>query len=335
MRRVHFHKHGEAFATSRSDSEGSGGTLSASSLSAPAARRAAPAAKALRHAAQVVGDAVKPAADGIKKGVGGSLFTLSDGFDKLSDSALEKSIAALLHKLGKVGHRVLLDPYMPQEVKNYISSGFNIVWREVEHEVLNEMLEQYGRAARKLRKSRQSKWAEPPLLVFTSHATFREKLAKVRLWARARFLYAIWPADGSMWKVIQEPLGLVINLLKLHQLTSVPMFALTFALMDRRDEFMLIAFILKFKSFQFVTAGIFPAVMMAFTSHSCIRAIAIDEPSLCIEASRASHAVFPLLMAFEVSAPSPPRPAYAPPPPRLLPPPTARTDCGREVLVRC
>ena len=65
---------------------------------------------------------------------------------------------------------------------------------------------------------------------------------------------------------MRDPLGLLIFVLKLHVATSVATFALLFVLMDRRDEWQLVQFILKFKTVMFLTAGVCLRIVMFLTA---------------------------------------------------------------------
>lgn len=56
-------------------------------------------------------------------------------------------------------------------------------------------------------------------------------------WLRARVLYALYPADKTIFqKLRQLPLYSVLMALKLDTITGIPIFAMQFALIDRRDE---------------------------------------------------------------------------------------------------
>ena len=81
---------------------------------------------------------------------------------------------------------------------------------------------------------------------------------------------------------MRDPLGLLIFVLKLHVATSVATFALLFVLMDRRDEWQLVQFILKFKTVMFLTAGILPAASLGMGVHACLTAIDAGSPDLCV-----------------------------------------------------
>ena len=71
-------------------------------------------------------------------------------------------------------------------------------------------------------------------------------------WLRARVLYALVPADASMWKVLRHPVGVIVFCCGMTSAyaISVWLFVLLFVLIDKRDEFQLVNFILKFKGFQ-------------------------------------------------------------------------------------
>ncbi|KAL3921968.1 MAG: hypothetical protein SGPRY_004721 [Prymnesium sp.] len=67
-------------------------------------------------------------------------------------------------------------------------------------------------------------------------------------WLRARVLYTVLPADGTTWSVLRQPTGFIAYA------ANVWLFVILFFLIDKRDEFQLVNFILKFKGFQAVSA---------------------------------------------------------------------------------
>lgn len=77
-------------------------------------------------------------------------------------------------------------------------------------------------------------------------------------------------------------------------------FLVTFFLIDKSDEYQLVQYVLKFKSFQCITAGLVPMARLGMKMHSCLAAIHLGVPEECIEASPASHPRFEVTMALEV-----------------------------------
>ena len=91
-------------------------------------------------------------------------------------------------------------------------------------------------------------------------------------WGRARLLYALLPADGSLFKILRRPLNWVPFLLKLCPFygISIMFFVLKFIIIEKRDEYQLVSYILSFKSFQFLTAGLLLAVEVGWQLYFCL-----------------------------------------------------------------
>ncbi|KAJ1620242.1 hypothetical protein T492DRAFT_1079185 [Pavlovales sp. CCMP2436] len=74
---------------------------------------------------------------------------------------------------------------------------------------------------------------------------------------RSYLLYALFPYDRSMWVQIRNPFYVVLKLISIYPPPIQPLFfILQFLLMDKRDEYQLVRFILLFKTSQFVSIGI-------------------------------------------------------------------------------
>ena len=78
-----------------------------------------------------------------------------------------------------------------------------------------------------------------------------ESLPQPYTWLRARYLYAVYPADVTTFNKMKNPLYLLIMGLKLYSsLTGVPIFILQWFFIDKKDEFQVVNFILSFKAYQ-------------------------------------------------------------------------------------
>ena len=88
-------------------------------------------------------------------------------------------------------------------------------------------------------------------------------------WFRSTVLYALYPADKTLFGRFKNPWYVILMLLKLSNYTSVPVFGITWLLIDRRDEFQVCQFILTFKAYQFML-GIYYATTLALAFYSCL-----------------------------------------------------------------
>jgi len=140
------------------------------------------------------------------------------------------------------------------------------------------IVREFGNEEKQMRREQITNWVAPPeWRTWMEQPIWEEKLFSLGRYLRAKFLYSTMPADGSIWKILRpsRPIGMCVYLAKLHSLTSVTAFGLTFLLMDRSDEYQLVAFILKFKAFQFLSFGLYPALVLGMGVMPCL--MALDE----------------------------------------------------------
>ena len=163
---------------------------------------------------------------------------------KLFDSALQKAVGKALNAVEAMV--VIEDPYMPKcfGLRDLATATKKQLWVEVK-DALNDMInESISSADADYRHMRLRNWAAYPHLWPANRC-----LPNPYNWFRAHFLYAIFPADASRWKMLRDPFAVVIILLSLCPLyaVSVWMFILLFFLIDKRDEHQLVGYILKFR----------------------------------------------------------------------------------------
>lgn len=119
-------------------------------------------------------------------------------------------------------------------------------------------------------------------------------------WFRARALYALYAADQTLFQRFNNPWYVIIMLLKLSNYTSVPTFALTYVMIDRRDEFQVVNFILTFKAYQFFSAGVYSAVALSVVLYECVLSEVADAAAL---AAAGIHPCAPLMPSVATSFP--------------------------------
>ena len=233
-----------------------------------------------------------------------TLNSVGNVVTKTHDEALQATTQKVLDSVGPGIFRYIEDPYCPQPLKGLFASVYTRSWDEIQVELREQTMQSYGWADvhYDARKHRLDHWPLKPGLFKCCNARYGccggiRHFGRV---LRARFLYADQPADGSTWSVLRDPLGLLVFLLKLNMTTSVATFALLFVLMDRRDEAQLVLFILKFKTFMFLTAGLLPAATLGAKTHACLAAIEAGAPRECIDNAASSSEWFPLSFASEL-----------------------------------
>jgi len=129
-----------------------------------------------------------------------------------------------------------------------------------------------------------------------------ESLPQPYTWLRARYLYAVYPADVTTFNKMKNPLYLLIMGLKLYSsLTGVPIFILQWFFIDKKDEFQVVNFILSFKAYQFLS-GVYTAASLAETLFFCLGSpgYLTGEPGACNALLPTSSPKFPYVIAMEL-----------------------------------
>ena len=233
---------------------------------------------------------------------------VKDKIDDTHDTALTTMLRRVLSTIGPMGLASVEDPYQPMYLRRRVQRGYWKFWSQSSDHIEQQVLRTYGRGqaeakmARHLKTRRLEFWpSKPPLLIFGQPGvSCSDAIYHLGRALRARFLYAEQPADGSQWKIYRDPLGILISLLKFSTRTSVACFSLLFVLMDRRDEYQLVRFILKFKSISFITSGVVPLCLLGLRSHGCLEAIEDGDAQRCVSAAVSSSDWFPYYLGLEL-----------------------------------
>jgi hypothetical protein len=125
--------------------------------------------------------------------------------DKLLEAQAEKLVA----KMGGMVLNNIKQPYMPEALCRLADRAHAAVWTDVVAPHLVEMIvRDFGQENKESRKAALTGWAARPTVS-------RDGIVKT---ARALFLYATMPADGTLWKVLRpsHPGGLCVYAAKLH-----------------------------------------------------------------------------------------------------------------------
>lgn len=170
-------------------------------------------------------------------------------------STTERSIDWALRTSGKSIKESLVEDDAPQFIKSATESIFDAVWPDIAKEVkLNVMEAIDEKLDKRLVARRQPRQVKG--------------LRKLRAW----FLYSFQPYDLSTYHAVRRPSTIFLlvwsSLPGLHS----AFWLLMFLLMDKRDEYTLINFILSFKSLQFFTLGFIGLLVGAAQYHWCLTA---------------------------------------------------------------
>ena len=127
------------------------------------------------------------------------------------------------------------------------------------------------------------------------------KLPQPYTWARAHINYATLPADCTLFQKMANPMYIVLFILKCSSYTAVPIFGLNFLMMDKRDEYQLVYFILLFKSYQFLS-GVYYAVDLSMVLYNCLNSAAYigGEPRACDAMLSTSADDYAFIISMEV-----------------------------------
>ena len=165
------------------------------------------------------------------------------------DSVAEDKVEDVLHKAGTSVRLMTQDPYAPRFFNRWMAFIHYQVWEEIQDELEESILASitYGdKQEQDHKKFRLAGWpSTPPDFVRGPYK-----------WFRAKLLYALLPADSTLFKTLRDPVGLTVFILNLWNpyQVSVWLSIVLFVLIDKRDEYQLVNFILTFKGFQAVSA---------------------------------------------------------------------------------
>jgi len=165
------------------------------------------------------------------------------------DEFVERNVKDVLTQAGDGVEASLQDPYAPEIFNRGVSHVFNEVWDEIQDELEESICEgiTYGdKHDQRFREFSLIGWPDTPPPAWPP--SFK--------WVRAKLLYALLPADSTLFKKLRDPVGLAVFVLNLWNpfQVSIWLFVLFFVLIDKRDEFQLVNFILTFKGSQAVSA---------------------------------------------------------------------------------
>ena len=210
------------------------------------------------------------------------------------DRELTALVDSALANVGVYVFNAIKDPAMPRWMLGAIDRAHDEVWDDIETELRDIVLSSFdfGDKEAKLFKemrlkhwSQQHPWFWPPGRCCPNPYNA----------LRARVLWAILPADATTWMKLRSPFTVFMMLLSATPTLAINVwvFVFLFGMIDRRDEFQLVNFILKFKGFQFAS-GVFSSVQAALKLYQCV-----DHVGLCETAAPGQGAGFPFEIACE------------------------------------
>uniref|UniRef100_A0A7S4B455 EF-hand domain-containing protein n=1 Tax=Chrysotila carterae TaxID=13221 RepID=A0A7S4B455_CHRCT len=185
------------------------------------------------------------------------------------DHVIERRIDNLLDFFGDRFIRIFKrDPWQPEFITRGISDAWESTWPEVREYLRTSTYESYAFGNKKQRKQLLQAESWPPPPPFWP--------SPIR-WARAKMLYAVMPADISMWGLLRQPsfYPFFILLLPFGRISTVTWLVLLAAI-DRDDEYQLVNYILLYRSSVFVTIGVYGSIIGFARLFMCVARDAVD-----------------------------------------------------------
>jgi len=95
----------------------------------------------------------------------------------------------------------------------------------------------------------------------------------------------MYPYDKTIWGKLRDPVWLLLTMITLIPVSGISplMYLFIFLLIDKSDEFQIIAFILQFKGTQFISHGILRTFIGFFLFISCVTAKSKTSDHSCDE----------------------------------------------------
>jgi len=168
---------------------------------------------------------------------------------------LENRLEGLLDgQLLKLVQRSAIDPLMPRFIQQLVKDVIAGVWPDVKEEVLHA----FHKAILKYEPIPEGTSPRPCPNIFRA--------------AIASFLYHTYPYNRSIWWQVRQWswwMWMVVAIFPLYGVQAA-YFVCVFLLIDKKDEYQLVRFILSFKGLQFVTLGLMNCVIGAALYFQCV-----------------------------------------------------------------
>jgi len=146
----------------------------------------------------------------------------------------------------------LHDPYMPACVKRFLHRTIDSIWPDVRHEIM---------------------W-EVSVMIDGDQKAYDEGQGHVpeQCCLLAFFRHRLFPYDKGIWECLRDPAFVVVNILCYVPVYGIWawMFLLIFLIIDKRDEYQLVYFILSFKGCQFFSWGIIKGLAGFVQYFACV-----------------------------------------------------------------
>ena len=204
------------------------------------------------------------------------------------DNAIRRAANMALQAIGNVVEESMKPAFIPKPMGKVAKFAFDGTWPDI-RDTLEESIvasKSYAFSGNFSRKAldywpeKAELWGEAgPWKSWPRHP-FR--------WFKAKFLYAVMPADANAFKHLQDPVAITIILLKLcpYYGINIWLFVIRFFLIDRSDESQLVAFVLGFKGYQLIS-GLTSTALLCMSFWTCLEE---NTMNVAVDASCFTHA---------------------------------------------
>ena len=170
-------------------------------------------------------------------------------FAKKYDEFVVRNVKGVLTQAGDGVEAGLQDPYAPAFFNKSVSHIVNEMWDQIQDELEESICSGITYGDKKDQMFHEFSligWPDTPPPMWPP--SFK--------WVRAKLLYALLPADSTLFKRLRDPVGFLVFALNIWNpfQISVWLFVFLFVLIDKHDEYQLVNFILTFKGFQALSA---------------------------------------------------------------------------------
>ena len=145
---------------------------------------------------------------------------------------------------------VHLDPWMPKAVQAGVEKSWEVLWGEIVDAMRDDWMKNNAgddHSAQHEALFDLSTW--PPAPPFCPN---------VLSTLRARVLYALFPADKSIWYIVQQPLAIFLMFLLVAPFGISTVMWVLLLLLIEKGEYQLVNWVLLFKSTNFLKFGLLP-----------------------------------------------------------------------------
>mmetsp|Transcript_51733 Transcript_51733/g.116418 ORF Transcript_51733/g.116418 Transcript_51733/m.116418 type:complete len:430 (-) Transcript_51733:183-1472(-) len=173
---------------------------------------------------------------------------------------VQVQIEKIVDRIPPIVKSALEDEYMPRMVSRSKDKAIDVVWPDFRDEIMWEVAVLMDGAP-------------------TEQDTRRPRCCLLRF-----LRYHLYPYDKTFWGQLRDPVYIIFTLISLLPVTGLcPLiFFFIFLIIDKRDEFQLLQFILQFKGTQFISHGIIRTIAGFFSYVGCVTAVASQTEHSCM-----------------------------------------------------